>query len=435
MAKTRRVASARRRQQPAEVDVDSDQRQHFMRLPPELRRMIFECFESRRDDDERCGWFRQTATVCKTFQEEVEAVLYRSVDFSSCKEILGFRYALLKRPARSTSVRQFSLVLGRHTKSARKPLKRILKMLTNLISFEICVNDPAIFELLLDVPFQLRSFHVFGSTFPACMEAILASQPSLLFFEHQLTVRKGDQATFRDISRQNVLPNLRSLAVDLSHFSLSLIKHPFPSLTRLSLRRAQHEDIAHALTLFSGNLVSFKVDRVINEICTSSCYWPTSIIKAARLPRLLHLEVTDNRGYGHRKLQLDMNMDEATPSSLRAACPELKKFVWGTDPMTLRGLAKDLSLQRERWTVLDEYAGMLLSTFTQLQRVCVKDTHSFKRGPDGESLGKVYMRAEDGQRAKMDKHCIVGPAGEWRKVPDGPGSHDLAEDGTWGCAG
>ncbi|OSD02254.1 hypothetical protein PYCCODRAFT_416651 [Trametes coccinea BRFM310] len=416
MVQTRR--SARRDLQPA----IEHQRQYFLRLPPELRRMILECFNSRGDR----RWLAKIATVCKAFHDDVEAVLYRDVSFISRKKILSFRHALCKRPRRATFVREFSILLVKATKSIRKPLKSVFRLLTNLISLEIFVPHPALFELLLDVPFQLRYFYVFALDYPPCLEDILARQPSLVFFEQGFNVTTGDRATPRNILRKDILPNLRSLAIELSHLSRPFIKHPLPSLTRLSLGRAQHEDIAQVLSLFGNNLVSLQVVRVIDNTCTCSCYWPTSIINTAHLPRLLHIEVKDSRSHEYRGLQLHSDMDKVGVSHLRTACPELRKFVWGTDTTTLRRLEKSLGRQRKDWTVMSEYSRILFSVFPNLARLCVTDIYSMGRGPRREPHNNVYMRhgAKNGQVARVDEHRIVDVANEWCTVPDGLGTYD-----------
>ncbi|OJT05135.1 hypothetical protein TRAPUB_4061 [Trametes pubescens] len=143
--------------------------------------MIFETFVG----GEHRSWLARISTLCKALMPDVEAALYRQTAVFSWNTTL-LCHALIKRPYLALAVRSLIVLCTDGCAGIKQPLKSAFQLLTSLIRLELIVDDPSIFASLLGAPFRLRILLAGGHHYPACFEAILASQPSLellvLFF-------------------------------------------------------------------------------------------------------------------------------------------------------------------------------------------------------------------------------------------------------------
>ncbi|KAI0667486.1 hypothetical protein C8Q78DRAFT_1082208 [Trametes maxima] len=323
---------------------------HVLRLPQELLRMVFSYFEHKHC---RSSWLASVATVCKAFYPEAEAALYRWVAMGRCSQVSVFCRSVVKRPHRAVCVR--TLIIS-----------RVLPLLTNVSELELVVDDPSLFNLLLCAPFRLRCLVLGGVHCPLSLEDILASQPYVWSVEFEF-VGASKEHLRSQISRPDLFPHLDTLAIDTTGFSFTLVKHPYP-IAHLSLNRARHDDIVHAIKLFGPTLVSLKMVRFIDGQCTSACFWPTSMFTNARLPRLQHVDITDTYD---PETELARNEREMSGPGLREACPALETFTWGLEDYVMvhlyiltAGTVWSLTM-----SVADAYANVLFACFPALTRV------------------------------------------------------------------
>ncbi|KAH9899944.1 hypothetical protein C8Q73DRAFT_787781 [Cubamyces lactineus] len=192
-----------------------------------------------------------------------------------------------------------------------------------------------VLRLLLDVPFGLRKLPLTCETAPGFVEDILAHQRGLdelgvyLYSTDDRAVEHIDKTVWDchvTISRTYVLPQLRILHVLTDRRPLASIRHPY-HVTHLSSCVARHDDITHALALFSGQLIALKVARCIDENCTDACFWPASMVIAVERPllRLQYVEIQD---------ELDDWTTDVSPGgglhipSGAASCPATKTPMW-----------------------------------------------------------------------------------------------------------
>ncbi|KAI0368177.1 hypothetical protein BV20DRAFT_999049 [Pilatotrama ljubarskyi] len=370
--------------------------EYILRLPSELLRMIVECLE-----DEDRSWLASLATLSKTLMPEVEAVLYRDIEVGKCRNASIACRSVVKRPHRAVAVRKLCISLRGGT-SIKQHLKRALQALPNVFRLELVVDDPSLFEFLLDVPFRLQVFIAGGECYPECFEDILASQPSIEFLS-LVFVGAGTERTRREISRPDILPNLRSLSVAAVRYPFSLIKRAFP-ITHLSLSRARHDDLAHAMKLFGGTLRSLTALRFLDSACTDACYWPTSIFRNAHLPQLRYVDVTD---FYDPTTDLFGHTDDIVFPGLGQACPALKTLIWGVDGVVMDDLYMGtLEVLDPDATPMEQYARTIFDALPALQRFVVYDTEEMARGARWEPYGEVFRRAEDKSVSGPDTQLI-----------------------------
>lgn len=263
----------------------SFQHAHILRLPPELHMMIFECLV-----DERKAWLVSLVTLCKTLRPEIEAVLYRDVLLKTCKRASTLCRSIGKGRFRAVYMRKL-VVSIRGGASIKQHLERVFPTLTTLSWLELEVGDTSIFDILLDVPFRLRTLLICGCRCSPHLEDILARQPeierlSLLFSSDGLE----EQALPR-ISRPDILHKLHTLVVMADFLALTSITYPYP-ISHLAVIGARHDDLTHIVGLFSSTLVTLYTFRFVSEICTPMCYWPASLFRDARFPILEHMNIT-----------------------------------------------------------------------------------------------------------------------------------------------
>lgn len=247
--------------------------------------MIFECLL-----DERKAWLASLATLCKALGPEIEAFLYRNVLIKTCKCTSTLCRSIVKRPCRAAYIRRL-VVSIRGGASIKQHLERALPMLTNLAWLELEVGDTSIFDILLDVPFRLRTLLLCGCRCSPRLEDILARQPdierlSLLFSSDGL-----EEQVLPRIERPDILHKLHTLVVMAGFFPFTGITYPYP-ISHLAVIGARHEDLTYIVDLFSSTLVTLYIFRVVSEICTPLCYWPASMFRDARFPILEHMNIT-----------------------------------------------------------------------------------------------------------------------------------------------
>lgn len=229
-------------------------------------------------------------TLCKTLMPEIEAVLYREVEIGTCKRTSMFCRAVLKRRYRSSFVKKLLISLRGGTTS--KPhLKQALPILTNLRFLELTVDDPEVFDIMLDVPFRLRHFAMGGDYYPDRMEDILARQPDLeslsLVFMSGTAPEEQPQ-----LSRPDTFPSLTNLTIFSRCYSPTNITYPY-RIPHIAIAGARHDEIAHVIKMFAHSLESLDIIRFMDDRCTAACYWPTSMFRNAQLPKLQHVKVSD----------------------------------------------------------------------------------------------------------------------------------------------
>lgn len=263
----------------------SFQHAHILRLPPELHMMIFECLV-----DEKKAWLVSLVTLCKALGPEVEAVLYREVVIKTCKRTSTLCRSVIKGRCRAVYMRKL-VVSIRGGASIKQHLKRALPMLTNLAWLELEVGDTSIFDILLDVPFRLRTLLICGCGCSPHLEDILARQPdierlSLLFSSDGL-----EEQVLPRISRPDILQKLHTLVIMAGFFPFTGITYAYP-ISHLAVIGARHDDLTHIVGLFSSTLVTLYTFRFVSDICTPMCYWPASMFRDAKFPILKHMNVT-----------------------------------------------------------------------------------------------------------------------------------------------
>ncbi|KAI0667491.1 hypothetical protein C8Q78DRAFT_1082211 [Trametes maxima] len=363
------------------------------RLPQELLRMVFSYFEHKHC---RLSWLASVATVCKAFYPEAEAALYRWVAMGRCSQVSVFCRSVVKRSHRAVCVR--TLVISvRGGSTIRQHLQHALPLLTNVSELELVVDDSSLFDLLLCAPFRLRCLVLGGVYCPLSLEDILASQPYVRSVSLEF-VGASKEHLRSQISRPDLFPHLDTLAINTTGFSFTLVKHPYP-IAHLSLNRARHDDIAHAIKLLGPTLVSLKIVRFIDGQCTSACFWPTSMFTNARLPRLQHVDITDTYD---PETELARNEREMSGPGLGEACPALETFSWGMDERVMlhlyiltAGTVWSLTM-----SVADAYANVLFACFPALTHMglfTTTTTTARKRSRAATDLrphGRVFERED-----------------------------------------
>ena len=259
-------------------------------LPTEL--LIDVLMHLRREADR--PWLASVALVCRAFKPVIEAILYREAAIDTYQGLRRFCISVVDEPSRGIAVRKLTLNLNisRGPSVDLEPyLEPALRLLINLTSLKIIADDPTILSLLIDAPFRLRTLHVLCSYYPLCFEDVIASHPTL----EQLNLRfeEGCAALPPQKSRQGILPNLRTLSTYSEDFLALYGRYTYSNLTCLFLHYVAHEDTSSVFSLLGETLVSVRVSRYIEDECTQSCIWPTSILQNSRLPRLKRLEVHD----------------------------------------------------------------------------------------------------------------------------------------------
>ncbi|KAI0357256.1 hypothetical protein OH77DRAFT_1422816 [Trametes cingulata] len=333
-------------------------------------------------------WLASLATVCKALMPEIEAVLYRDIEVGKCRYASVLCRSLVKRPHRAVAVRRLCISLRGGT-SIKQHLKRALQVVMNVSSLELVVDDPSLFEFLLNVPFRLKILIAGGDYYPECFEDILASQPSIELLS-VVFVGAGTEHTRREIARPDILPNIHTLSIVTVRYPLTLIKCAFP-IKHLSLSRARHGDLVHAMKLFGSTLETLTVLRFLDDACTDACFWPTSMFRGAHLPQLRFVDVTD---FYHPATDLLGRTEDIVFPGLHEACPALKSLVWGVDSAAMDDLYF-LQASDPETMLLEEYARTLFDSLPALQRFAVYDTEEAVRRPRWEPYGEVFTRAED----------------------------------------
>lgn len=223
--------------------------------------------------DERKAWLASLATLCKTLLFEVEAALYKDIKLKTCEHTLALCRSIVQKPHRASFIRKlFVLVSGGLT--IRQPLKKVLPMLTGLSSLGLAAEESSLFDILLDVPFRLRTLMIGHQHCPPRLMDILARQPSLERLSLAFVPKRAGSVSKRP------RPPLIGVA-------------PLPSLVRLSIVSVDHNDVAHIVAFFGSTIVTLHVLRIIGDRCTPACYWPMSIFQDAQLPKLENLKITD----------------------------------------------------------------------------------------------------------------------------------------------
>ncbi|KAJ8457505.1 hypothetical protein ONZ51_g11489 [Trametes cubensis] len=299
------------------------QRKHFLNLPPELHREIFEYVTEFSTWRERT-WFNSLVTLCKALQYDIEVLLYREVIITRCRSVVTFCRAVAKRNHRATAVERLLIYVAGGI-SIKDHISRAFPVLTRLTYLQLHATEARVFEALLDAPFRLTRLHAGGDCYPACFDEILKNQPGLTSLAVEFIGEKKVPEMRRDISQLENLPRLRSLSVRTDDFPLTCIKSGC-NITNLTLLPASHEDIKQAFALFGSTLESFTVTRGFWAGCTTACFWPTSIFRDVRLPNLRYIKINDCYFLGSQ--HLPANMDYMVISSLHEACPALRAFVW-----------------------------------------------------------------------------------------------------------
>ncbi|KAI0357257.1 hypothetical protein OH77DRAFT_1588624 [Trametes cingulata] len=293
----------------------------------------------------------------------------------------------------------------------RKSFGQALRALANLKSLELDVRDPLLFELLVDVPFRLRSFTAGGKFTQSCLEAALAHQPSLeylsIYFWEPVEDATGASHA---ICRPDILPNLRTIHVSGSYEVdvplRSLIGHSYP-VTHLQLS-SRHNDVVYALKLFGETLVTALLDRFIDAKSGQRNLWATSILRNAKLPKLEHLELRDFYMPGYYR---SLDPRDITVSGVGKACPALKTFLWWVDDKTMEVLFSPSREKRGDETVLAKFAHKLFQCCPTLERFGVHDEEDPERGPDLLRCAEIFERAKDGsvkgpEYGSVDMHGI-----------------------------
>ncbi|KAI0323986.1 hypothetical protein GY45DRAFT_1332028 [Cubamyces sp. BRFM 1775] len=397
----------------------------LLRLPYELLREIFMYYDNGTKETKR--WLASIATICKALQPDVEAVLYRTVEtLYMFKHLNMFYRGVAKEPHRATAVRSLHVVAWTSSAGIKTTLKRLFKQLTGLVHLKLIAQDTEMYNMLLDVPFQLCTLVAGGScsSYPPRFEDILARHPTLRMLHFYFPLGESGEAVGAPnltIARPDILPNLQKLIVNTSLFSMSRLQYAYPKVTHLCIGKVTHDDVNRAITLFGSNLVSFKLFRSLGPQCTDSCYWPTSMLQNKRLPKLLQLEIVDV--YDREDvLPGDPEYIPVVPG-LSKSCPALRKFIWSVDSDLMDDLNVYLGDPSDDRTLMDQYALMLFRAFRTLQRVGFVDQSDKTGAYENFAYGEVYFRSRG--RIRLREYGVVSGLTEWYDVPH----NDLASVG------
>ncbi|KAI0660012.1 hypothetical protein C8Q70DRAFT_914030 [Cubamyces menziesii] len=380
-------------------------------LPTEL--LIDVLMHLRREADR--PWLASVALVCRAFKPVIEAILYREAAIDTYQGLRRFCISVVDEPSRGIAVRKLTLNLNisRGPSVDLEPyFEPALRLLINLTSLKIIADDPTILSLLIDAPFRLRTLHVLCSYYPLCFEDAIASHPTL----EQLNLRfeEGCAALPPQKSRQGILPNLCTLSTYSEDFLALYGRYTCSNLTCLFLRYVAHQDTSSVFSLLGETLVSVRVSRYIEDECTQSCIWPTSILQNSRLPRLKRLEVHD---IPDRTIDYLMpSLDAIMVSDFRDAYPDIEKLIW--DPGC--GLYCQCELHMPPiddhgdQTMLHKFAEILLNHFPSMKSIFV--AHAPPRDHQDCWLeGDVFERAPDGT-AQQPEVGVLYDEDEWEKV-------------------
>ncbi|KAI0631850.1 hypothetical protein C8Q77DRAFT_166627 [Trametes polyzona] len=366
---------------------------YILKLPVELLIMIFDYFI-----DEDKLWLASLVTLCKALVPAVEAALYHDVQLRTCKRTHIFCRSIIKRCHRAPYVRRLMINVRGGT-TLRTIFKTALFKLRSLSSFEVMSEDQKLFEALLDPPFRVRSLTLGGECPDVSLEDILACQPHIERLELAYDTCRANHLR---ITRPDILSKLRVLEVATNtEVSMSLITYPYP-VTELHIIGAKHDDIEYALRLFGDTLVNLHIIRLIDNRCNQACYWPTTVLRNARLPRLFSLRVADI--HWAWMTPFEPNSELMAVPGLHEACPVIKTFIWRYEDFQFDDLSRRVADGATgSTTLMDKYARTVFAGFPTLARMCFQDPRTTTKRSKGRSKyrGDVYWRGEDGE--------IVGP--------------------------
>ncbi|KAL7284492.1 hypothetical protein ACG7TL_001783 [Trametes sanguinea] len=345
------------------------------------------------DPDALLSWWASLATICKTLFPHVEAQLYYGAEFETCEledaKIYLRSVAMPDRPHRAPAVRSLSLDI----KSAATIVhlfKNASPKLVNLNELTLISDTVELFDTLLTTPPRVLSLTLGGANYPPHFRDILSAQSRVRWL--RITLPAGDKQIplFTD---KDLLPNTQVLHLSANIFSPALFTYAYP-LTSLTLLKPSHEDISHALRLFSETLLVLVISKEATPRCSPRCFWPTWVFRGARLQRLRYLEI---QLVWSSDLERDMGdfdypvVEAMTDPGLEEACPTLQTIIWGTEylvteslyigPFGLRGPSP-----------IQEYVQMLFDTFPHFERLAVYDKVDLGNDSGTRFLGDVWTR-------------------------------------------
>ncbi|OSD00608.1 hypothetical protein PYCCODRAFT_671967 [Trametes coccinea BRFM310] len=362
----------------------------ILRLPPELHRLIIDELVSA-DSEVLLSWWASLATICKTLLPHVEAKLYFSAEFVTCKDAKIYlrSVAMPDRPHRALAVRSLSLVIKRAATIVHL-FKNAFPKLVNLLVLTLVSDTVQLFDPLLTTPPHVLSLVVGGANYPPRFRDILSAQSHVRGLCIEFPA--GDEQ-IPPFAGKDLLPNLHVLRLSAHIFPPTLFTYAYP-LTSLTLVKPSHEDMSHALQLFGETLLVFVILKEVTPRCSPRCFWPTWLLRGVRLRKLRYLEVQQEWSWD---LQRDMGdfdypvVEAMTDPGLKEACPMLQTIVWGTEYLVTDSLYE--SVLGDGPAPIHQYVRMLFDVFPRLDRLAVYDRIDVDDDSRRRILGDIWTRA------------------------------------------
>lgn len=268
-----------------------------LRLPLEVLLLILHSTDSK---STLLAW----CCLCHALHNEAEQLLYQDIFVSTSTHIRKLSRALETRPERAALVRSLSVRDHGHIDAAIPILNEILLKLKNLthllLELSASYQNAALFHTVLvalnKCTFALESFE------PRCVNEdvellyFLIRQPGITSLDAHVAWDAPPPVALP----QGSLPRLKYLDTDYDFF-LRIIRTP-RQITHLSISELPEMEggLRAVLNVLGHQLVSLKYKGTLRGNDGGPVTPPTIAFKAAALPRLRFLEVSDSMDGGVR---------------------------------------------------------------------------------------------------------------------------------------
>lgn len=246
--------------------------------------------------------------VCRTFQDEAERLLYRTVSLHESDDILAFHEALARIHRRASYVRSFEVKDDGRIAPAIPKLLGILPRLTHLthlaLYLDVCFEDATrshdVLRTLNECTFTLQSYEGYA-TRDSELLPFLARQRNIELLSARTQPIGSPSGVVTGpgwVIPPDALPRLTCLATDFAFFATS-VQHPHTqSITHLdlSLEPLLEAELFAVLRVVGDHLVSLKYERdheIVGAGDEHQVDPPVDFFRLMALPRLKFLDVAD----------------------------------------------------------------------------------------------------------------------------------------------